>query len=216
MNLSKLGGLGDMVNQMKDAYSSGTDAMNQSGKVVAEDMNPDHEIELDIKLSAKVDGHEYLVDAHIIFEIELNPILSSEAGSSEELSSLLDNLDIDLGDDKAAVMEQLSNKRGVGVVKDIKVNKLIVSNGDGKIDAELNKDGAVLATIMDKDIALNCESVFSFPGNTDALVAIPSMEKMQKNMRCSLKNIGKKVEFSWTEEGKDNLKVKGSFQIKEL
>lgn len=58
MDLSDLGKLGDLAKQMQGAYTSGTTAMNQAGKEIAKDMNPDHEIELKVEISAKVEGHD--------------------------------------------------------------------------------------------------------------------------------------------------------------
>lgn len=215
MDLSSLGSLGDLAKQMQDAYSKGTDAMNQAGKAVAEDMNPDHEIEMDIKLSAKIEGHDYKVDAKIVFDIELQPVIDAANSPMGDLSSMLDGLNVDLGDDKGAVMEQLGQPRAVGVVKEITVNELEVSNPEGKVDAELNKDGTLLATVKDGKLLINCEAVLSFPNNTDVFVAIPSMEKMQENIAIDLKDKGKKVSFSWTEKDKDNLEISGSVLLRE-
>ena len=77
MDLSNLGALGDLAKKIQDEYSDGMDAMNQAGKAVAKDINPDHEIHVNIKLSAKVQGYDYKVDAKIIFDIELDPILET-------------------------------------------------------------------------------------------------------------------------------------------
>jgi hypothetical protein len=211
MDLSDLGNLGDLAKQMSDAYSAGTDAMNKAGKEVAKDMKPDHEVEMEIKLSAKVEGHDYKVDSTVVFEIELDPVLSAQSG---DLSKALDSLDVDLGDDKAAVMEQLGQPRAVGVVKSIETKELKVSDKEGPAKVKLNKDGTLLATINKKQIEINCESVFSFPDNPDLFVAIPSMEKMQKNIVIPLDKLTKKVSFKWMEKDKDNLKVDGSVVIK--
>ncbi len=216
IDLSNLGSLGDLAKQMEDAYSMGTNAMNQAGEQVAKDMNPDHKIQVDIKLDAKVEGHVYSVDAEIVFEIELEPVLQAVDSHMGDLSSLLDGLDVDLGDDKGAVMEQLGQPRVVGVVKKIKTNKLEVSDKKGKAKVELNKKATLLATIKDKKILINFEGVFSFPNNPDVFIAIPSMEKMQKNIMIDIKDIDKKVEFNWAEKDKDNLKVSGTLLISKL
>jgi hypothetical protein len=215
MDLSSLGALGDLAKQMENAYADGMGAMNQAGEAVARDMNPDHEIYLDITLSAKIEGHPYIVDTSVVFDIELNPIL--EAGSSPmgDLSSLLDGLDVDLGDDKDAVMEQLGQPRAVGVVKDISTKELTISNKDGKVTTQLNKKGTLLATLKDGKLLINCESVFSFPKNIDVFVAIPSMEQMQKHIVIDLDKKTEKVSFSWTEKDTDNLNVEGKIWIKE-
>jgi len=205
--------LGDLAKQMQDAYADGTDVMSKAGKEVAKGMNSDHEIELDIKLSAKVEGYKYLVDAAITFEIEIGPVLQSSSG---DLSALLDDLDVDMGDEKGSIMEQLGQPRVIGVVKDIEVKELILHNPKGKVDAELNREGTLLATIKDDGILVNCESVFSYPKLTDVFVVIPSMETMQKNIVIPLKGIGKKVSFKWVEKDKDNLKVEGSIQFKAI
>ncbi len=215
-DLSNLGALGDLAKQMEDAYSMGTDAMNQAGEQVAEDMDPDHEIQVDIKLDAKIEGHVYSVDAEIVFEIELEPILQASNSPMGKLSSLLDGLDVDLGDDKDAVMQQLGQPRAVGVVKKIKTNKLQISDKKGKAKVELNKKATLLATIKDKKIMFNFEGVFTYPNNPDVFIAIPSMEQMQENIVINLDAMREKVTFSWKEKDKDNLLVKGSLKIKKL
>jgi hypothetical protein len=73
MDFPDLGDLGKLAKQMQDAYGDGLDAMNMAGEIAAEDMNPDHEVELVIELSARVENHSYHVDATILFNIELTP-----------------------------------------------------------------------------------------------------------------------------------------------
>ena len=215
-DLSDLGSLGDLAKQMEAAYGSGTQAMDQAGKQVAEDANPDHHIEVDIKLAAKVEGHVYSVDSNIVFEIELDPVLQAAASPAGDLGSLLDGLDVDLGDDRAAVMEQLGQPRAVGVIKRIKTAKLEVSDKNGKVKTELNKKATILATINKKQISFNFEGVFSYPEQPGLFIAIPSMEIMQKNIVVDLDNINKKIEFNWIEKTKDNLSVQGSLKISKL
>jgi hypothetical protein len=211
-----LSNLGDLAKQMQDAYSDGLGAMNKAGETVAEDMKPDHEIEVNIKLNADIEGRKYLVESNLLFEIELNPFLGEGSDRSEELSTLLDGIGVDLGDDKAAVMEQLGNPRVVGVIKKIETKDLEVSNEKGKVDASLNDKGTILLTIKDKDILVNFESVLSFPNHTDLYVAIPSMEEMQKHIVLDMQGLDKKVEFKWQEKDKDGLSVEGDIQIKEI
>lgn len=211
MDLSALGNLGDLAKQMQDAYSEGTDAMNMAGKEVAKDMNPDHEVEISLKMSAKPEGHNYKVEAKILFDIELDPVLNSQGG---DLSSVLDGLDVDLGNQKDAIMEQLGKPRAVGVVKKISDEKIEVHNSEGKVDVELNKDGTLLATIDGDTISINFESVLAYPKNTDLFISIPTMEKMQENIRTTKKDMYSKHEFTWSEKDKDDLKVSGSFVIK--
>ena len=209
-----LDSIGDAMKNLQNAYSTGTDVMDQAGQQVAKNMKPDHQIEISIQLDAKVEGHTYSVDADIIFEIELEPILQASNSPMGNLSSLLNGLDVDLGDDKAAVMEQLGQPRAVGVVKSIKTKKLEVFDKSGKASVKLNKKATLLATIKDKKMLINFEGVFSYLDNPNLFIAIPSMEKMQKNIVISLEKISKGIEFSWTEKDKDNLKVKGKLRIK--
>jgi len=216
MDLSKLGSLGDLAKQMQDAYGEGMSAMDKAGEQVAASIKPDHEIEVDIKLSAKVEGHDYQVDAKVIFEIELKPIFQAADSPAGDLSSLLDGLDVDLGDDKGKVMEQLGQPRAVGVVKKITCNKLEVSDKKGKAKVELNKKGTLLATLSKGKLKMNFGGVFSYPGNTDVFAAIPSMEVMQKNIVVDVKNIKKEISFKWEEKDKDNLKVSGKLKIRKL
>ncbi len=211
-----LSSIQDLAKQMEDAYSSGTTAMNQAGKQVAADMDPDHQIKVSIQLDATIESHQYSVDADIVFGIELNPILQAAQSGSGDLSSVLDGLDVDLGDDKDAVMAQLGQPRAVGVVRKITTNKLEISDKNGKSKAKLNKDAILLATIKDNKIQINFEGVFSYPDQPDLFIAIPSMEKMQKNIVVDLSKLSKKVEFSWTEKDKDNLKISGDLTISKL
>lgn len=213
MDFPDLSKLSDLTKQMEDAYSQGMGAMNQAGKEVAKDMNPDHEIFVDIKISANIEGKPYKVDGTITFNIELDPILAAASSPMGNLSSLLDGLDVDLGNDKDAVMEQLGQPRAIGVVKSIDIKKIELHNDKGKLDVKLNKDGTLLATIKDDKILVNFESVLSFPEHTDAYVAIPSMEMMQKNISLDIKKLDKEVKFSWEEKDKDNLKVSGDVKL---
>ena len=216
MDFSDLGNLGDLAKQMQDAYSEGMAAMNQAGQAAAEDMNPDHEVVVDVNLSAQIEGHDYLVDATITFAIELEPILQSANSPMSDLSSLLDGLGVDLGDDKDAVMEQLGQPKAVGAVKTIELRKLALSNDEGKVETSLNQDGTLLATIKDGKMLVNFESVLSYPHHPGVFIAIPSMEQMQKNIQVDLANLGSKTNFSWIEKDKDGLKVSGNIQFSKL
>jgi len=205
-----LSNLSNLAEQMQDAYSKGLGSMNSAAEEVKKDIKPTHEILVNIKLSAKVENHDYKVDSKITFDIDLDSILNAQ---SEDIAKALEGLNMDLGDDKDAVMEQLGQPRAIGVVKDIDTKTLEISNKDGKVETELNKKGSLLATLKDKKLMINFESVLSFPKNTDVFVAIPSMEKMQKNIVVDTKDITKKIEFNWIEKDKDNLKVEGDLKI---
>ena len=213
MDLPDFGDLSNLAKQMQDAYSQGLNAMNQAGEIAAADMNPDHQIVLDIEQSAKVEGHAYQVDAIVTFDIELQPILdAAQNASMGDLSSLLSGLGVDLGDDADAVMEQLGQPRAIGVVSDIDCRKLILTGSNGKIDAQLNEKGTLLATLTDGQLHINCESVFAYPDHPDAFMSIPSMEAMQENIILDLDNPDEEQAFSWTEPDKDNLQVSGTIR----
>lgn len=209
-----LSNLTDLANKMQDAYSDGLGAMNEAGEEIAKDINPDHEVVTNIKLSAKVEGHEYRVESKIVFEIELNPFL--EGGSSGDIAAALDGLDVDLGDDKGAVMEQLGQPRVVGIVKSIDSKVVEVSNDDGKVNVDLNSKGTLLATIKGDEVWVNFESVLSFPKNTDLYIAIPSMEKMQENIVLDIKDLDKRISFEWVEKDKDGLRVEGDIRVEKI
>ncbi len=213
-DLSDLGSLGKLAKQMEDAYSDGMSAMNQAGEQVAQDINPDHEIQVSIELKAQVQGHKYHVEAEINFDIELEPILQAQNSPMGDLSSVLDGLDVDLGDDKEAVMEQLGQPRAIGVVKKIKLIDLKVSNKKGPVQAQLNKKATILATLKDSKLSFNFEGVFTYPDQTDLFIAVPSMEKMQKNIIIDLNIKSHTVKFKWIEKDKDNLQIQGSLTLK--
>ena len=210
MDIPNLDSLGDLAKQMQDAYGDGLDAMSGVTDEVAEDMTPTHEIVVDIKLDAKVEDKEYSVESEITFEIDLDSILNAQTGN---LAKALEGLDVDLGDDKDAVMEQLGQPRAIGVVKKINTKNLKISNQDGEVKTDLNRKGTILATLKDNNLLFNFESTLSYPENTDVYVAIPSMEKMQEEIVVSVEELTKTVDFKWTEKDKDNLKVEGSLKI---
>jgi hypothetical protein len=209
-----LSNLGNLAKQMQDAYSGGLDSMNKAGETVAKDITPDHEVEVNIKLSASIEGNEYSLDSNILFEIELEPFLGEGEDHTEELSKALEGLDV--GGDKDAIMKQLGQPRVIGVVKKIDTKELKVSNEKGEVKTKLNDKGTILITIDGNKGLVNFESVLSFPDNTDLYIAIPSMEKMQKNIVLDMKDLDKKVEFKWVEKDKDDLRVEGNIQIKKI
>ncbi|QRN83377.1 hypothetical protein JR338_01065 [Chloroflexota bacterium] len=217
MELPDFGELSNLAKQMQDAYSQGLGAMNQAGEIAAAEMDPDYKIILDIDFSAKIEGHAYQVDATVIFEIELQPILDAAENSPlGDLASLLGGLGVDLGEDSDAVMEQLGQPRAIGVVSEIDLRKLVLSGANGKIDAQLNEKGTLLATLTEGKLHINCESVFSYPEHTDAFVAIPSMEAMQENIVLDLEHLEEKQAFKWTEPDKDNLQVSGTIHFEPI
>lgn len=216
MDWSDLGKLGDLAKQMQDAYEGGMDAMNQAGDIVSESANPDHEVIVEIEISAQVENHPYHVDGTVHFNIELAPVLEASQSPMGNLSGLLDGLGVDLGEDKDAVMAQLGQPRAVGVVREIELRDLTLYGDSGKLDAELNSQGTLLATISDESIAFNCESVFSYPEMPGCHAAIPSVEAMQENLVVQLSALYQLAAFEWREADKDHLAVKGTLQIKPL
>jgi len=216
MDLSDLGKLGDLAKQMQDAYEGGVDAMSQAGEIVSESTNPDHEVRLDIEISAQVENHPYHVDGTVFFTIELNTILEAAQSPMGNLSELLDGLGVDLGEDKNAVMAQLGQPRAVGIVKEINLRDLTLYDDSGRLETSLNAKGTLLAIISDEGIAFNCEGVFSYPETPGCHAAIPSMEAMQKNIVVPLSALHEEAAFHWKEADKDNLIVKGTLQIKPL
>jgi hypothetical protein len=216
MDFPDLGDLGKLAKQMQDAYGDGLDAMNMAGEIAAEDMDPDHEVELVIELSARVENHSYHVDATILFNIELNPVMEATDSPMGNLSELLDGLGVDLGDDKDAVMGQLGQPRAIGAVKETELRDLTLFDESGKVNAELNRKGSLLGTVNGEEISFNCEGVFSYPNHPGCHAAIPSMQAMQENLVIPTGNLYETVTFHWKEPDKDNLEVKGTLQIKPL
>lgn len=217
MDLPDFGDLSNLAKQMQDAYSQGLDAMNQAGEIAAAEMTPDHKVVIDVDLAANIEGHAYQVDATIIFNIELQPIIDGAQNAPlGDLSALLGGLGVDLGDDTDAVMEQLGQPRAIGVVSDIDLRKLVLYGANGKIDAQLNEKGTLLATLTEAQLHINCESVFTYPEHTTAFVAIPSMKAMQENIILDLDHLEDKYTFKWTEPDKDNLQVSGTIHFEPL
>ena len=192
MKIPDLSNLEGLTKQMQDAYAGGLSATDTVTDEVTKDMTPTHEIVVDIKLDANIEGKEYSVDSKITFEMDLDSILNAQTG---DLASALEGLDVDLGDDKDAVMEQLGQPRAVGVVKKIDTKTLEISNKEGKVDTDLNKKGTILATLKEDKLLFNFESTLSFPKNTDVFIAIPSMEKMQEEIVVPVKDLTKKVDI---------------------
>jgi hypothetical protein len=212
MDFSGFDQLGNLAKKMQNAYSEGMKAMNQAGDTTAETMKPDHQIIIEIKLSANVEGHPYEVDAIITFDIELQPVLDAQESPLGDLSSMLGGLGVDLGEDGDAVMKQLGQPRAIGVVRNVNLKKLTLFGPNGKIKTTLNEKGSLLATLKDRNMHINCEGVFSYPDHTEAYAAIPSMEAMQAHMYLTLDQLDEKQPFEWSEPDKDHLQAAGTIQ----
>ncbi len=212
MDFSDFDQLGGLAKKMQKAYSEGMQAMNQAGDTAAEGVEPDHQIIIEIELSANVEGHSYEVDAKITFDIELQDVLDAQKSPLGDISSLLGGLGVDLGEDTDAVMSQLGQPRAIGVVSSIDLKKLTLFGPEGKITTTLNEKGTLLATLKDGKMHVNCESVLTYPDHTEAFVAIPDTEAMQANIILRLDQLEEKQSFAWTEPAKDNLKASGTIR----
>ena len=84
--------LGDLLGQMKDAYEDGINAMSDINDVVAEDMDPTHQIEVDINLEGNAEGHQYMVDAELVFLIDLETMIQAADSPMGDLTSMLGQL----------------------------------------------------------------------------------------------------------------------------
>ena len=211
------GAIGDAMKDLQNAYSNGLGAMNQAGKEMAEEMEPSHRIIVDVKVSAQTEGHDYGVDTHLEFLADLNSILQSQSG---DIMSLLSGLNADLSEeDQAMVAKQLGKPKCIAVIDQIDTKKLLLYSEDGRENAKLNKDGTMLISLDKEVLSFSFESVLSFPelaANKTLYFSIPSMEKMQKNIKVPLNKLDKKVSYKWNEKDKDNLKIEGTLKLESL
>lgn len=209
-----LDSLGDAMKGMQDAFAQGLGAIDQVNEEVAQDMEPTHKIIINVNLSAKVEGHDYLVDAKLIFKADLNSILKAQGG---DIASLLGGLDVDLSDKEAGqVAEQLGQPRCIAVLDDYKVNELKLSSDKGKLEKGINEKATMLITLNKNKLSFSFESVFALPkeqAKQTVYTVIPSQEQMQKHVVVEKEKLEKKITFSWMEKDKDNLKIKGDLQI---
>ena len=208
--------LSKMADGMKEAYGEGLAAMDMAGEMATEDIEPDHEIELAIRLRAQVEGRPYKVDATVIFEVELGSVLDAPESPMAQIMAALGGAGVDLGEDADAVMEQLGTPRLVGRVREIETRELEMHGPDGRIDAALNRGGTALVTMDDGELRINCEGVFSYPQHPGCYAALPAMEAMQSNVVVAMESIGEVCEFDWTEADKDNLQVSGTVVVRPL
>jgi len=215
MDIEDMGDLGDMIKDMEKAYSEGLSEIDKAGKKAGQDMDPDHIIDIDIEISANVEGHQYKAEGSLIFKIELDPILEVK-NDDEDISSLLKGLGVDMGENEDDIVQQLGKPRAVGVLYKIESEKVLLHNSKGKIDAGLNKSATLIAVKDGEKLMLNFEGVFTFPELMDAFYAVPTTEVMQENISFNIGKLERPIDFSWKEEEKDNLKVKGSALIKKI
>ncbi|PLX27859.1 hypothetical protein C0583_01320 [Candidatus Parcubacteria bacterium] len=212
-----LGSIGDAMKNMQNAYSEGLTAMNQSGEMQKEEINPSHKIIINTKSQAKVEGHDYLVDVGLEFLIDLDSILSAQGG---DIASLLGGLGVDLSDEETGqVAEQLGKPRCVGYLDNFKINKAKLKSSKGDVEKVINKKGSILASLDAEKIRFSFESVFALPelqAKETVYMAIPDIQKMQENVVIDKNNLEKKHKFSWQEKDKDNLKISGDIQIKKI
>lgn len=203
--------------EMKNAYDLGNNAVESVNHQSTKNINPDHIVDIKVNLKANIDGKMYKVDSHLLFEIELNQILPSTNCSSSDLNSLINDLGIDLGEDKDAVLNQLSNPRTIGRLREIKKEFIEVYDSNKKlVKVNLNKNAVILATLKNNILEFNFEGVFTYPKNSNLLIALPSTQKMQENIQVNLNKLEEKIEFNWLEKEKDDLKVSGELQIKKI
>jgi hypothetical protein len=211
------GELGEAMEGLQNAFSEGLGAIDQADEEATKGTKPSHLIIINIKASAKIESHNYLVDAHLEFLADLNSILETKTG---DVASLLGGLDVDLSKEESSqVVEQLGKPRCVGYLDKFKINKLELHSNKGKIKDGVNKEATMLITLEDKKLHLSFESVFALPKLQAAQTVynvIPSQEKMQKNVVFDIDKLDKKTTFSWIEKDKDGLKIKGSAEIKKL
>ncbi|MBI9043820.1 MAG: hypothetical protein JEZ06_05000 [Anaerolineaceae bacterium] len=205
---------GDMLEGIQDAYSEGISAMAGMGDLIAEETDPTHKIEIDIQLKGNAEGHTYEVDAGLTFEIELDTVLQAGDTPIGDLGAVMEQMGLDLGDDAAAVIEQLSQPRLVGLVKNIDQRKLSISGTNGKIHTQLNRGATLLATVTEDKLSLNFEGVFTYPQFPDAFYIIPTTEKMQENICFDISKWNQPISYQWTDQ--DNLLVMGTAKITSL
>lgn len=211
------GSIGDAMKDLQNAYSGGLAGINQVNEEIAEDIDPSHRILIDVKISAQIENHNYKLDAHLEFLADLNSILNSETG---DIASLINGLDVDLSNEESnQVVEQLGKPRRIAILDKFKINEIELSSDQGKIEKGINEKATMFITLEDKKLRLSFESVFALPeqqASKTVYNAIPSQEKMQQNVVFDTDNLSKKINFSWTEKEKDNLKIEGSANINEL
>ncbi len=211
------GSIGDAMKDLQDAYSGGLNAMIETKEEVVKDVEPSHKIVVDVKVSARIESHDYKVDAKFVFLADLNSILGAEGG---DISSLFGGLGFELGEDEAdQVVEQLGKPRCVGKLDDVIIKKIKLHSEKGEVKEGVNKNGTILLTLDNDKIRASFESVFALPeiqAKEMIYYAIPSQEKMEKNVTFDINNLNKKVLFKWKEGDKDSLKVEGLAKIREL
>lgn len=209
------GAISKAMKDLQDAYAGGLGAMEEASQQTAEEMNPSHRIIVDTKLSANVESHDYKVDTHIEFIADLNSILENQAG---DITSLLSGLNEELSEEeKAQVAEQLGKPKCIAIVDKINTKELELHSEEGSENTELNKEGTMLISLEGEKLTFSFESILSFPKLTSqktVYFTIPSMQKMQENITLPLNKLDQKTTFSWQEKDKDNLKIKGTLQLK--
>lgn len=102
---------------------------------------------------------------------------------------------------------------------DYKVNELKLISDKGKMEKGINEKATMLITLNKNKLSFSFESVFALPkGQAKQTVynVIPSQEQMQKHVIVESEKLDKKITFFWTENDKDNLKIKGDLQILEI
>ena len=214
-DLFDFSGLNEAMKGLQNAYSDGLNAMSEAGRQAAEDMEPSHRIIVEVKLSANVEGHAYKVDSHLEFLADLNSLLESQEG---DIMALLGELNARLSEEeKTQVAGQLGKPRCIAVVDTIDTKILELHSEEGPEEAELNKEGTMLITMNGKQLSFSFESVLSFPtlaANKTLYFAMPSMEKMEKNITLPIDKLDQEIDFTWSEKDKDNLKIEGKLKLK--
>jgi len=211
--------LGEAVQQMQETYADGIAITQKVKTELVDEIDPSHQVIINIELTANVDGKKYYLDAELIFLAELEDFLNLEDSSIDEMPDVLDELkDVELDEqEESAVLEQLSIPRALAVLDDVNIRDFELYGEKGLVNSKLNESAVLLMTKQDGSLLLNFEEVFTYPQIKEHLhYAIPSAEKMQDNIIVDIALLDEKFDFEWEEEDNYALTVQGTVQIKEL
>lgn len=214
-----LGAIAGALEGLQGAFAAGLDAIGQAEEEAAGDMEPTHEIVVEVELQARVEGHEYAVEATLRYQADLASILSAQMPAGG-LADALGELGIDLGSGEGgAILEQLGRPRVVGVLRGVDVEKHVVHSEDGPEDAAPALGSTMLVTLDGSVLRMSFERAFSYPELQSRKVvycAVPSSTEMEEHVVVEVARMATAVAFGWEEEDKGPLVINGSVAIREL
>lgn len=213
--IEDFGGLDTSLDDSFDLMDSDDDPMS--------DIEPTHEVTIDVKLTATVEDKPYELDAKIVYLADMGELAGKSDDYDDEDEFSYDDEDEDDEDDYKGGAYERDNLPDnaelpfIGMIKDIKVKKLVLYGRKGLVKAELNYASTLDIELKDRHLLFNFADVFAFPMVAEKyFFALPDEAKMKENIAIPVDEMELQFYFGWEEPENNQMKISGTINIAAL